>query len=80
VTDRVPSARDQVRLAKGAAALKLPGPRTAEERTAQIQQLDEAIAAMQSLDDLGEQANARAMADLDVLLEMLRVREGLSGL
>lgn len=63
-----PSARDQRRLALGAAALAMPEPTTEAEARAQFEQLKEALAAMQSLDDLGRIANEKAMQDHDILM------------
>jgi NTP pyrophosphatase (non-canonical NTP hydrolase) len=60
---------DQRRLQDGEAALEASRriPTTYEEAKAQLAQIDDAIAAMQSLDDLGEEGNQRAeqqIADL----------------
>src|SRR5262245_48868742 len=59
-----PFPRDVFRLAKGAAALALPEPRTLKEMQDQLPILHGAWAAMQSLDDLGDdEANHKAHAD-----------------
>lgn len=73
-----PSLRDQGRLAKMAAALQLECPRTRLELQRQIEQLYEGIRAAQSLDDLGMEANSKAMLDHDQLWEMVRQREALA--
>lgn len=65
-----PFPRDVFRLAKGAAALALPEPRTLEDMRAQLPVLSEAVCAMQSLDDLGsDEANRKALRDHDVLMD-----------
>lgn len=63
-----PFPRDVIRLAKGAAALALPEP-TPEEMHWQLLTLGEALAAMQSLDDLGsDEANLKSYRDHDALM------------
>lgn len=55
---------DKRRLEKGAAALALPEPTTEQELEDTIGVLHDAIAALQSLDDLGsDQANQQAWDD-----------------
>lgn len=54
---------DERRLRDVAAALALPEPATAQERQAQLWTIGAAIAASQSLDDLGEEANRKAYDD-----------------
>lgn len=63
-----PTPVDQRRLRDGAAALAIEAPRTRAEAEAQREQISNAIAAMQSLDDLGEAGNRQAMRDLDELI------------
>lgn len=58
------SAVDQRRLRDGARALALPEPKTREEIDAALVVISDGILAMQSLDDLGEEANKKAHADL----------------
>jgi NTP pyrophosphatase (non-canonical NTP hydrolase) len=64
------SSIDQRRLRDGAAALAASNeaPRTRAEAEAQRAQISDAIAAMQSLDDLGVEGNRQAMRDLDDLI------------
>jgi hypothetical protein len=73
--NKMPTKLDQRRLRDGQAALCLKPPNTEAEIVAQINQLHDAIAAMQSLDDLGPEANDAAMRDNDILLEKLRILE-----
>lgn len=62
-----PTTIDERRLRDGAAATALPVPSSRESALAQIETLDDAICALQSLDDLGSpEANARA--DEEMLL------------
>jgi hypothetical protein len=72
-----PSAVDQRRLDDGARALAgsdTPG-QTADELRRQIDSVAAGIAAMQSLDDLGPEANAKAHADEKALWDRLRELE-----
>ena len=74
-----PSSIDQRRLRDGASALAASSsevPRTRVEAEAQREQISDAIAAMQSLDDLGEEGNRQAMQDLD---ELVRRYDALGG-
>jgi len=67
---------DQRRLNDGAAAMALGKANTEAEIKSQIEQLHDAIAAMQSLDDLGSpEANDAAMKDHDALLNKLESLE-----
>jgi hypothetical protein len=75
----VPSAVDQRRLRDGARALAgsdTPG-QTADELRRQIDSVAAGIAAMQSLDDLGPEGNARALEDQKALWDRLRELEQL---
>jgi hypothetical protein len=68
---RSPTPIDQRRLRDGATALAASSgepPRTRAEAEERRRQIHEAIAAMQSLDDLGEEGNRQAMQDLDELI------------
>lgn len=57
--------RDRIRLDKGEAAQNLTEPSNKKEIQAQLEQLHWAIAAMQSLDDLGSvEANKAAWNDM----------------
>ncbi len=68
-----PSRRDQERLRLGAWALALPGADNREQAEALGTELSRAIAAMQSLDDLGTpEANEKAEKDLAALQERYR--------
>lgn len=61
--------RDISRLAKGYAASNLCPVSSLEAKLKQLDQLHEAICAMQSLDDLGSpEANHAAMAQADALI------------
>lgn len=75
---QAPSNLDKRRLGKGARASMLPDPTTREESEQQIEQLDEAIIALQSMDDLGTpEANQSAwqqMLDLQKRQNDLRAR------
>ena len=67
----MPTKLDMRRLNDGAKASRLlaQDPKTIDECRSQIEELSDAIAAMQSLDDLGSaEANQRAMDDMDALL------------
>ncbi len=72
-----PSKIDQRRLRDGANALEVSArePHTLDEVKAQLKIVHAGIAAMQSLDDLGEEANARAHRDEQQLWKRLRVLE-----
>lgn len=61
-----PTPRDRVRLQDGASALAMAPPDTKDIAAwrAYVAKLGEAVAGMQSLDDLGEEANRRAWDDL----------------
>ncbi len=61
----MPSTIDQRRLRDGARALEVSSrePETADEIRAQLEMVRDGIAALQSLDDLGEEANVRATRD-----------------
>lgn len=74
-----PSAIDQRRLRDGAAALEASSrmPRTHAGAEWLRTQLSDAIAAMQSLDDLGEDRNQQAQRDLDELGRRYRALEAL---
>jgi len=60
-----PSMIDQRRLRDGAKALEVSArePATADDVESQLEVVSAGIAALQSLDDLGEEANARAERD-----------------
>jgi hypothetical protein len=66
----MPSSIDQRRLRTGAAVLHttVETPSTIEGLRQQLDALHDGIAALQSLDDLGEVANAKASADMQTLL------------
>lgn len=71
----MPTPTDQRRLRDGAHALDVsakPGSTIAEVR-AQLDTVHAAIAAMQSLDDLGPEANARAHRDEQELWKRLKM-------
>ena len=71
-----PTARDKIRLAKGAAALALPEPNGLVDMEAQLIVLHAATCAMQSLDDLGDdEKNRQAHRDMCVLQERYRSLE-----
>lgn len=65
----MPSIIDQRRLRDGAHALEVSGrePETTDEIRSQLEVVGAGIAALQSLDDLGAEANARAYCDEQVL-------------
>lgn len=65
----MPSAIDQRRLRDGAHALDVSSrvPVTIDEARSQLEIVHAGLAALQSLDDLGEEANARAECDQQVL-------------
>ena len=65
----MPSPIDQRRLRDGALALEVSTrePKTADEIRRQLEIVGDGIAALQSLDDLGPEANARAERDQQML-------------
>lgn len=73
----MPSLVDQRRLRTGATALEVSAqmPETIEEVRHQIGVVSAGIAAMQSLDDLGPEANARAHCDEEELWTRMRALE-----
>lgn len=74
----MPTERDKRRLTEGAAAKRLRDPNGPTELQEQLAQLTDAIAAMQSLDDLGSpELNDSAWADM---VWLQRRREALLGL
>lgn len=71
----MPSAVDQRRLRDGARALEVslePG-KTSDEILNQLSVVHEGLAALQSLDDLGPEANARAFDDEQELWKRMKV-------
>ena len=80
---RSPSAVDQRRLRDGAHALDVSSraPETLDEARSQLEVVHAGIAALQSLDDLGEEANERAERDQQELWKRMKVLdERLKGL
>lgn len=73
----MPSLVDQRRLRTGALALEVSAqePETIGELRHQIGVVGAGIAALQSLDDLGPEANARASADEQELWKRMKVLE-----
>ena len=73
----MPSAIDQRRLNDGATALEVSGrePETIDEVRRQISVIGDGIAALQSLDDLGAEANERAQRDEQELRKRMRTLE-----
>jgi hypothetical protein len=73
----MPSAIDQRRLRDGALALEASGQtaETADEVRRQISVVHDGIAALQSLDDLGVEANERASRDEQELWKRMKVLE-----
>lgn len=71
----LPSALDQRRLRDGELALCMQTPKTVEETRQQIGAFGDAIAGLQSLDDLGVDANAYASKLHDALFRRLRTLE-----
>jgi hypothetical protein len=73
----MPSPIDQRRLRDGALALEVSvrEPETADEIREQLETIRDGIAALQSLDDLGEEANERATRDQQVLWKRCDVLE-----
>jgi hypothetical protein len=73
----MPSAIDQRRLRDGANALDVSAraAETLDEVREQLEIVRTGIAALQSLDDLGPQANARACHDEQTLWKRLKVLE-----
>jgi hypothetical protein len=66
---RLPTSRDQERLTAAKKALALGEPATEAEAFEQLEELHDAIRALQSTDDLGsEELNARAIRDMDDLI------------
>lgn len=83
----MPSIIDQRRLRDGAHALEVSGrtPETADEIRIQLEVVGAGIAALQSLDDLGPEANERACRDeqelwkrMKTLKQRLRQLEGVT--
>ena len=74
---RAPSAIDQRRLRDGASALEVSSQaaETIEEVRRQLGVVHDGIAAMQSLDDLGPEANERASRDEQELWKRLKTLE-----
>jgi hypothetical protein len=74
---RVPSVIDQRRLRNGAAALDVSSQpaETIDDLRGQIEVVHDGIAALQSLDDLGAEANARAYLDEQELWKRMKVLE-----
>jgi hypothetical protein len=74
---KIPSLIDQRRLHDGAKALDAssPEPTSAKEIREQLELVNAGIAALQSLDDLGPEANARAEHDQWELWKRLRALE-----
>jgi len=73
----MPSAVDLRRLRDGARALEMsvePG-KTADEIRGQIRAVHDGLAALQSLDDLGPEANAKAYADEQELWKRMKTLE-----
>ena len=73
----MPSAIDQRRLRDGATALEVSArqPETIDEVRQQISTVHDGIAALQSLDDLGPEANERAERDQQELWKRMKVLE-----
>lgn len=73
---KIPSKVTQRRLRYRSEAMALKNPRTEREIIEQVDQLRDAIRAIQSLDDLGSvEANEAVMKDHDVLLRKLVLLE-----
>ncbi|HSX22895.1 MAG TPA: hypothetical protein VLE97_09000 [Gaiellaceae bacterium] len=74
---RTPSAIDARRLRDGATALDVSSrpAETAAEIRAQIESIHDGIAALQSLDDLGPEANAQAQRDEEELWKRMKELE-----
>ena len=74
---KTPSPIDQRRLCDGANALEVSShaPQTLAEVKNQLEIVSAGIAAMQSLDDLGPEANERASRDEQELWKRLRALE-----
>ena len=74
---RAPSAIDQRRLRDGATALEASGQtaETIDEVRRQLSVVHDGIAALQSLDDLGPEANERASRDEQELWKRLKTLE-----
>jgi len=73
----MPSAIDQRRLRDGAAALEVSArqPETIAEVRQKISTVHDGIAALQSLDDLGPEANERVERDQQELWKRMKVLE-----
>ena len=73
----MPSVIDQRRLRDGATALDVSGrpAETIDEVRQQISVVHDGIAALQSLDDLGPEANAQASRDEQELWKRMKVLE-----
>lgn len=73
----MPSLPDERRLRTAAVALRVSAQEatTAEEVRHQIGVIASGLAALQSLDDLGEEGNARAFADQDELWKRMHLLE-----
>jgi len=73
----MPSAVDQRRLRDGASALEASAhmPQTIDETKRQIERVYSGIAALQSLDDLGPEANERAQRDEQELWKRMKALE-----
>jgi len=73
----MPSAVDRRRLRDGAHALEVSShaPQTGDDVRAQIAVISDGIAALQSLDDLGPEANACAARDEQELWKRLKALE-----
>ena len=74
---RAPSAIDRRRLRDGAAALEVSSQaaETIDEVRRQLSSVHDGIAALQSLDDLGPEANERASRDEQELWKRMKVLE-----
>lgn len=72
---RTPSAIDQRRLRDGAHALDISSraPETIDDVRSQLEIVHAGIAALQSLDDLGEESNERAARDQLELWKRMKV-------
>lgn len=73
----MPSPIDQRRLRDGELALTIPSPTTIEETRRQISAFRDGIAGLQSLDDLGSDANVYAGKLHDALQRRLRTLDRL---
>jgi len=77
IASRMPSAIDQRRLHDGVRALEASAraPETLDEIRRQLDAISAGIAALQSLDDLGSEANERAVRDEQELWKRMRALE-----